>query len=304
MLSIPTFGLSKGHVRLDVLCDWIEGSVLFTDEKLSDTEVFDVLNDEDMFRDQDTAWQAVNDAWAESKRRHDWLGAHSPVRFVGQRIEPLGTWHDTPALSFCLALAFAKWHPDWARAFGPSHIEQGELFEEVTKEAMKMHFPDWEIVPTGWTRTDPTKIAAVVTKVASLLGEVEGNVGRWTVPQANEAGLDLLCYRPFRDGRVGVPVFLMQCGSGGNWDDKLTTPNLRLWGRIVDFVVEPKKAFAMPYALLDDDFIKSCNLVNGLFLDRYRLLSAGFTQSDWISAQLKADIVKWLEPRVAALPRY
>ena len=95
----------------------------------------------------------------------------------------------------------------------------------------------------------------------------------------------------------------MQCGSGGNWDGKLHTPNLRVWTKIVQWASKPKKAFATPYALSDEDFIEDCNLVNGLFLDRYRLLSCDQGNPDWVSADLKADIVAWLEPRIQLLPQ-
>ena len=46
MLALPTSGFSRsagtspeiGHnIRLDILCDWIEGSVLFDDEAVSKT---------------------------------------------------------------------------------------------------------------------------------------------------------------------------------------------------------------------------------------------------------------------------
>ncbi len=304
MLTPPTVGVAKGNIRLDVLCDWIESSILFVDGELSDGDVFDVLIDENLFTEQDAAWQVVRDAWLELRRRQGWLGNASPIYFREQRLGVPGPWQDFPAHSFCLALSLAKWYPGWAGLFGPSYVEQGRLFEEMTKESMKTLFPDWEIYPTGWTRTRTNKLRGVVREVASRLGEAQGDIGRWTTPRANEAGLDLLCYRPFEDRRVGVPVYLMQCGSGGNWDNKLHTPSLRIWTKIVQFAADPKKGFAMPYALLDDEFVEKCNLVDGLLLDRYRLLSAGRANPDWLSPQLKADLVAWLSPRVAALPRY
>ncbi len=130
-----------------------------------------------------------------------------------------------------------------------------------------------------------------------------GDVGRWTRPRANEAGLDVLCYRPFPDGRVGVPVYLMQCASGGDWDGKLHTPNLDIWRNIVNFASVPKKAFATPFSFLDEAFIMNCGVVNGLLLDRYRLLSAAAVNPNWIPGDLTARIIAWVEPRIAALPR-
>lgn len=222
---------------------------------------------------------------------------------MGQRLQCQKAWQDVPAHSFCLALSYSKWYPEWSRPFGRDFTEQGALFEKLTQESLKALFPDWEIHPTGWTKTNPNQLHTVVQEVASLLGEALGDIERWTKPKAHEAGLDLLCYRPFADSRVGVPVYLVQCASGGNWDTKLHTPSLRIWTKIVHWASDPKKAFAMPFALLDKDFIDRCNIVDGMLMDRYRLLSPGRNNPDWVSDELKTSIVKWLEPRIAELPR-
>src|SRR5205823_3869050 len=102
-------------------------------------------------------------------------------------------------------------------------------------------------------------------------------------------GLDLLCYRPYDDGRVGVPVFLVQCASGQDWESKLDTPKLKIWAKIVDFASTPKKAFAMPFTLEDWDFTRKCNDNDGMLMDRYRLLAAGRARPNWISSRLRAD---------------
>ena len=307
MLAPPTVGIArsinKHNSNLDTLCDWVEGSILFDDGELSASDIVDALIENNIYAEQDFAWQIMNDAWNELKRRQGLIGNGAPIEIMGQRLRRLRAWQDSPAHSFCIALAYTKWYPNWARQFGNDYNEQGELFETLTKEALRILFPDWEIHPTGWTRTRVNRLGRIVKDIASRLGEIEGEVERWTNDKAHEAGLDLLCYRPFGDGRVGVPVFLMQCGSGGHWDGKLHTPNLRIWTKIVQFASDPKKAFAMPYALLDKEFRQNCNLVNGLLLDRYRLLSAGRNDPDWVSVELKTDIVAWLEPRIEMLPR-
>jgi hypothetical protein len=94
----------------------------------------------------------------------------------------------------------------------------------------------------------------------------------------------------------------MQCASGKNWDGKLDTPDVRRWMKLVQFASDPKKAFSMPFALPDLEFLRKCEKVNGMFLDRYRLLSPGYNNYDWISQALKDRLNAWLEPRIAALP--
>lgn len=310
MLTPPTVGMARSvrehNVDFVALCDWVEGSVLFDDEKLSISDVADVLVENEIYTKQEEAkdpLEIVSAAWAEVKRRQNWIGMGSPIKVSRIRLRRLYDWQNAPAHSFCLALSLAQWYPDWAREFGSDYNEQGELFEQLTKEAMEWIFPEWVIHPTGWTRTTPNKLNEVVQEVVSHLGEASGDIERWTEAKAHEAGLDLLCYRPFKDGRVGMPVFLVQCASGVHWNSKLHTPNLRIWTKIVQFASDPKKAFAMPHALSDENFIPTCNLVDGLLLDRYRLLSPGSDNPDWISVELKAAIIKWLKPRIERLPR-
>jgi hypothetical protein len=312
MLDIPTKGFAQSknshNVALDVMCDWIEGSTLFVDSELSRSDVVDVLHEELIYEKPGSdprrvaAIDRVTDAWAEIQKRTSLLGAGGAVRVVGERIQRIHGWHTVPAQSFCLALSLAKWYRQWGGSFGSDYTEQGDLFESLTLESMKHQFPTWEIHPTGWTRARTAKLSAVVAQVAGRLGETIGRVERWTKASANEAGLDLLCYRPFPDGRVGVPVFLMQCGSGGDWEGKLHTPDPKIWERIVEFASKPKKAFATPFAFLDADFVRNTNLVDGLLLDRYRLLAPSQNNPGWLSAGLAKRIVQWLKPRIKQLP--
>lgn len=307
MLALPSVGMARStevhNIDLAALCDWIEGNILFDEEELSPSDVVDLLIETQIYAKQDFAWEIVQVAWAELGLRLGWLEEAAPVRMESRRATRLRTWQETPAHSFCLTLSFAKWYPTWARQFGMDYTEQGELFEALTKEGMERLFPGWVVHPTGWTRTHADNLNEVVNQVVTHLGEARGDVERWTDNTAHEAGLDLLCYRPFVDHRVGMPVFLMQCGSGGRWEGKLKTPDLRIWTKIVQFASDPKKAFAMPYALSEREFRQSCLLVNGLLLDRYRLLSAAGDDPNWVSSELQERIIAWIAPRLNTLPR-
>lgn len=307
MLAIPERGFARSvevhNTNLDVLADWIEASLLFPEEtEISSVQVVDLLSEAQIYERQAFAWERVDDAWTELRRRQECLGDSSPFAIEPIRLTRRTAWRDTPAYSFCLILSLAKWYPTWAKRFGRDYTEQGELFELVTRASLESLFIGWRFHLTGWTRTRANKLGAVVREIAALLGETIGKIERWTRPGANEAGLDLLCYRPFSDARVGVPVYLVQCASGGDWESKLHTPRLEIWQRLVEFAATPRKAFATPFAFLDEDFIRNCALVDGLLIDRCRLLSAGRENPDWIAPELRARLLAWLEPRIAQLP--
>lgn len=307
MLSFPTKGISRSvkthNIELDIFCDWIEGSVLFDEEGLSSSDIVDYLLEEQIYDDQDFAFELVHDAMAEIDNRQSWLGSARTIFVSATRVESPKEWNNLPAYSFCSLLSLATYYTGWSKQFGADYSEQGDLFELLTKESIECQFPDWQVHQTGWTRTNAVNLRSVVHEISSLLGESPGDLEIWADPEANESGLDLLCYRPFPDERVGVPIYLMQCASGGNWIQKMHTPNLNIWTKVIQFAATPRKAFAMPFALSTEIFIRSCNKVDGMLLDRYRLLAASKIRENWISASVKERIISWLEPRIIALPR-
>ena len=193
----------------------------------------------------------------------------------------------------------------WARSFGADHTTQGQLFEELAKESISTTFNGWKVELTGWSRANTSKLTAVVSNTARLLDESIGNLEKWTSSSANEAGLDLICWRPFADGRGCYPTLLFQCASGGDWEDKVETPDLKIWRRLVEFRAQglPRKAFATPFAFLDEEFTRTCNKVDGLLMDRYRLLAAGAVKTNWVPRELARQLATWAKPRQARLPK-
>lgn len=306
MLAIPNHGVSRSigahNSDLNICCDWIEASVLFRQEDVTDAEIVDLLLDNQYYDKQDFAWEFVNDIALNLKERARLLGRGYPVNVGAHRFSPNGTMDDFPAYSFCLALSLSVPYPGWAKAFGADFTSQGELFERLTAQSVSNSFGGWTVHSTGWTRTQTNKLKTVVKTIAALLGESAGDILRWSKASANEAGLDLLCFRPFPDGRVGVPIYLMQCASGKNWEKKLHTPNLNTWRKLITFAADPKKAFSMPFALMESDFTIHTAVVDGLLLDRHRLLAPGITTPNWISADLEVDIRNWIGARVPTLP--
>ena len=311
MLTLPDNGMLRStethNIRFDILCDWIEGSILFDENEgeFSVMDVVDVLIDEDIYEKQDFAQDIVNDAWNELERRLNWVGQGTPFLFEHSRVKRTVSWQDTPAHSFCVLLSLAQCYTRWSRCVSDGDYNtQGEIFELLTQESLKKQFSDWQIKRTSWSSTQPTRLLEVVNQIADCLGETTGNdISTWAKSKDKDAGLDLLCYRPFPDNRSGFPVYLMQCASGQNWKEKVSEPNIDWWQQLIKFVVRPKKAFAIPFALSDDDFRRQCVRVQGLFLDRYRLLTAARYHEKWVSSSLKDQIIEWAMPKVNQLPR-
>ncbi len=304
MLRLPESGFQPSvnthNVDRDTLCDWIEASILFVDDGLSKMDVIDVLLEENVYRDQDFAKQLIDDAWMIMLRRQRALGTSAAFAGDGLRIKRNHSWRDILGHSFCMILTLRDFYKDWSDALGDEYVTQGDLFERFTAEALVAM--GWDVHRTGWAGIKGVAdYETAVTSLADILGE-PSELGGLT-SEAKDDGLDLVVHIAFNDTRGGNPIFLVQCASGRNWKSKLRTPSLNLWREIVRFSGSYCRGIAIPFSISDDQgFRRKMLAEDGVFWDRYRLLSAGRGRVDWLSPVLAAEIVQWVEPAVEILP--
>lgn len=305
MIEVPTRGLARSvgehNVDLQVLCDWIEASVVFTGDGLSKMEVADRLLEEEICDEQDSALEIVADAWLELERRATLYGEPYGITIDNDRVRTDIPWSDNPAHAFCLLLSVSTRYDWWAQKFGHDYMEQGELFELLTKESLRVLAPGWKTYLTGWTRSQPAKFGEIAKEVARRVSDGVANLELWDTGRVKDLTLDLLFYRPFPDGREGFPYFLIQCASGGNWQGKIKDPDLDVWRDIVRPATFPMRGFAVPFCYSDDEFKRNCVRVTGLFLDRCRLLGVASSDRAWLSEPIAERIVDWMKPRVERL---
>ncbi len=316
MLVLPQIGVARStepnhNIELDILCDWIEASLSFNDLSfISGSDVVDILCEEEIYESQDFAWELVDSAFAELHRRQVCLSGGAPFNIRGKCVDKTKDWKHVPAYAFCLSLSCIKWYPNWAASLvepgkkRPNYSEQGQLFELVASSALEKLLPGWKVERTGWAPNNAKKIKEVVSEVSKMLREPARELTPWVSEDANEAGLDIVCYRSFDDARAGLPTIFVQCASGKHHEHKLGTPDRKEWGKIIDFTAAfPLRSFVTPYVYTDGEFKRVSNKVDGLLLDRVRLLSAGSDGGEWLSASIKKNLCEWVEPRIAKLER-
>lgn len=310
MLATPLRGFGRSvtahNNQLDAMAEWVEGSVTFACDSVSQNEIVDILMENGFYVSQDFAQARVDDIWTELASRSRFLSSHSSYEVGKSRVTRARQWSKVPSFSFCLMLGLqVAYRSAFRQNHGDDYTEQGQLFEELTAAAlseigMKTH-------STGWSHITSESIAEKVTSLATHLGEAHrGNeVPRWTAERAKDGGLDVICHIPFCDSRAGRPLYFVQCASGENWKEKRGTPNLKLWNKLLDLATEPTKAIAHPFALLEEDFRREANYDSlSLVMDRHRLSRPSHdSKPRWIAPALAKRLNSWTRKRIPTLTK-
>jgi len=296
--------------EIEVACDWLEASVLFSGSRITKPEIADLLKDKSILPDATSATRFVDDVWSQLRSRRLHQGGNGPFDFSYQDMHLcVKNWEDAPVHSFCLLLSHPLEKPQpkkkdkAGKAKGINYTEQGELFERIVEAACSVLWPSWTVHRTGWSKSTPQFLPKVVEGVARILCGKVGNIDRWATPGSKERGLDLVWFRGFGDQRGCFPAFLMQCASGQHYERKLDAPNDGIWQDLLDLVPDslPRKAFATPIAFGKSEFERNAIQGKCFLLDRMRLLSAASLDPNWIPPKLAADLVKWIRPKAKRL---
>jgi hypothetical protein len=309
MLALPNKGINRSvnshNIDLNVFCDWIEASVVFADAEFSKSDVTDILIEEQIYKNPDFAAEMIENAWAVISRRVEYLSHPLGVSVDGNRIKRIDDWTVFPAYGFCLALSCVKLYSGLPALWGNNFVEQGALFEELTAESLRQTFQGWTVKRIGWSSTsNPVLLRDVFPTIIHDLNEIEAaEKDLHLTKSVKDLGLDLLAFYSFGDMQASSPVLLVQCASGKDWQDKRHTPDTVFWeNKIISFNSRPMRGFAIPFSFAEPlDFRRDAAAVNGVFVDRYRLLKS-FTQNNTsVSVPLNTKLTDWMQTRVGQL---
>lgn len=309
MLALPEVGMTRSvnvhNGKLSVLCDWIEASILFNDDEISTTDVVDVLIENQIYDKQDFANERVEQAWSVLADRIAYMQGPLGITVSKNRIVRQQSWARFPAYGFCMALACSALYPKWASAWDTPASEQGGYFEELAAESFSTTLGGWKVRRLGWAPNSPVKLRDVIYDIIAELNAKEGAELHMHVDQhTNELGLDLLAYQSYGDAHASLPILLIQCASGKNWVDKRQSPDLTIWNAIVSFGSRPVRGFVMPFAFADQiEFRREATSVDGVFVDRNRLLGAFPRNAGKVSIRLNRKLSAWTRAQIRALPK-
>ena len=306
MLRLPDKGILHSvnvhRSSLNIACDWLESSLLFDEDcdVVYRQDGVDQLVDSGIYDDQNFAEEFIVRVWRELYRRCLSLGSSCPYEVSGKSIRRRKRWRTVPAHAFCMALSLERFYDlDWASPLAGSYAAQGVIFERIAEASLRAL--GWSVLRTGWSSGQSNvRLPEVVQRVSRHLNEPNINDGVvHHYRDKNEHGLDLVISRPFfRDERGGKPTYLVQCASGDDEKQKRSTPDMATWRKFIGFSANPARAFVVPFAYEEEEFFRLCSEVDGMVVERYRLLSAGMPGKAWLPNDLKSSIAAALKARL------
>jgi len=297
--------VSNHNCSYDIVADWIEGNLLYSkDSFLSKSDISDVLLEEGIYRKQDFANEFINDCWTQIEKRQNCLEEKKIFEVGSKRIKRIINWEEFPAYGFCLAISLKTYYN--IKITSPSNFIniQGEYFERISNEALKIIFPEWDIYHTGWSPTNKPKFRKILKSISEKLNIAIGaNAEEHYTKNQKDAKLDILLTRKFFDNYCNIPIILLQCASGDNWTKKTSEPNVELWKKLLEFNSWPIKGLTIPFSLMEKDFILHSTYIKGLLMDRMRLVTAYLHSPKFIDGRFKNDINRFTKKIINKIPR-
>ena len=306
MIAVPERGLLDPQSVLDVqtgvLADWLEANLLFWEPRITSSDVVDSLLAYETFAgDQDYGYEIASRGWHELEQRMRWGGTAGALEIESGVIETEADWQESLIWSFFVLLSIQRVFPTWARGHA-DYPTQGDLFEQVVETICPAIFPGWCSYRTGWSPGDSKDVSAIVDELRSriyVLGHP--NAEQWLEEGSKDGGLDIVCYRPFADEREALPAYFLQCASGRNWRDKVTTPNATVWQKVLDAAVQPSTGIAAPFVVGRDELRRAALQGQTIVLDRLRMLSSATKAGISLPKELGDRVRDWMRPRVESL---
>ena len=297
MLPLPQVGFARSSKKINVdigsLADWIEASCFLLQERVSKSDIVDILIEEQICdaSNQRMARQIADRGFDEVHQRLKHSNCAKVIVRKRDHFSPGMGLEDNPLYGFFLALSVSRIYPDWARSF-TDHPYQGDLFERAIEAIFPGLLPGWSVYRAGWSPDNAVNIPSIVEALSPLLNTPgHPTIDRWVPDLSKDGGLDLVCYRSFNDNREAMPSYLVQCASGANWRTKVSTPNADEWSKYLDTAVSPSTAIAAPF-VIDDKELRLAGLKGQITIfDRTRLLQGHSNTDEDFETNLALDIL-------------
>lgn len=261
---------------IESVADWIELYTIYYNKSISKSTIISLMNiEEETYVDS-----IIN----ELLNRSSLYGDASPFKVEGRKITPNIKWNDQPEFTMCLI--FSIWGAEKKKG------ENGgtKLFEKLSKEAAKFYL-EGEAEVIGFP--NEKNLRGQFERLTKLTCEEKGH--RDPKPTDKDKGVDIIAWKPHRDGRSNQLILLLQCCAGIHYYQKSAIV-LKTWKALMHWRTEPIPGITMPRIVADRDWVEMSDKYNLIF-DRIRIYKAIYSKP-LTDTTLKQQILKWCENKL------
>ncbi len=120
-------------------------------------------------------------------------------------------------------------------------------------------------------------------------------------PKRKDGGVDVVAWRPFRDGRSAFPVVLAQTTIQASFMNKAGDIWSKLWSNWISFGVEPTTALVVPHVIpMAETWWDDMRFAVNLIVDRIRLLEL-LEHTDVAADPALAEMGEWVDGQLLAM---
>jgi hypothetical protein len=211
--------------------------------------------------------------------------------------------HNEWVWAYCFLLLLSLVDVPFRREAYSSAISR--FFDWLCAHGCQRFLGDAVVERFGWPPLGDPRPGRPLSRAIEWVAKRAGlpfNAGVVTLPNENDAGVDLVVWRAFRDARLAFSVMLVQCTIARDFEKKSKDIDAGFWRAILGMQAEPITVLVLPYCVGDssrDDWQLSCRRVQ-VVIDRMRLCELLET-ADPARAPFQDRISTWVQLKLEQL---
>ena len=270
--------------NIENVSDWVELTISYNNSRLSKAKLARYVEEAS---GSETEESFINNVWNELERRES-AYKNPPFKVESRIVYSLIDWKDIPAYLTCLIFSV------YGGCYGLS--TSAKLFERIASQTIE-RYAGFKTKIFGWPVEpgDPKNIKARVEMLARDMNE------RFIEPPdaaKKDDTLDIAAWKPFHDKKSSQIVLLVQCATGGHWEQKSCELRIRAWGQYIHWGCPPLAGFAIPHIVGEKKWLDLTRDA-GLIMDRVRIYNILVETAE--DEALRSELREWCQKQITEL---
>lgn len=270
--------------NIENVSDWVELKLSWNKNRISKAQLARYIEEASGSECEESF---INSVWNELGRRES-AYINPPFRVEPKIVYNVIDGKDIPAYLTCLIFAVYGGHHGLSAS--------AKLFERIAGQSVE-RYAGFKTKIFGWPveSGDPKDIMSRAELLARDMNErfIEA-------PDAakKDDTLDIAAWKPFHDKKSSQVVLLMQCATGGNWEQKSRELRIRAWEQYIHWGCPPLPGFAIPHIVGEKKWLDLTRDA-GLVMDRVRIYN--ILRENPEDEPLRAALRLWCEEQLVKL---